>query len=133
MITTVIESAAQWNRAKLERKWTLGNQNISECTSYLHLGQLIDKYMKSTSRTISAAQKLKNSLMSILGPGLQPQGFNPITSHKLYKLICLPRALYGAELRCDMTASEIMILERSQKNSRIQQAHENTGIFSNDW
>ena len=109
------ESANQWNRLKTERKFTLGKQVVMETTSYVHLGQLIDKYLVTTARTISAAQKLKSSLMSILGPGLQPQGFNPITSHKLYKLICIPRALYGSELWTSLTANEVMILERSHR------------------
>ena len=119
------ETACQFKRLKLTRKWALGTNAVDETTKYVHLGLLINKYLMTKNRSIQTAQKLKSSLMSLLGPGIQPQGFNPVTSHKLYKLICIPRALYGSELWCDLTASEYLMLERAHRYSlkRLQGFH----------
>ena len=122
------ESPHQWAQVKEFRTWMLGPKPIAEVTSTTHLGFTINKYMKATNIVISAAQKLKGSMMSILGPGIQPNSFNPICCLKLYKLICLPRALYGSELWFNLSASDILIIERAHRFclKRMQGFHRST-------
>ena len=109
------ESARQWALIKPSRKWFLGDDEIDESSSCIHLGVLQDKYSNSSKNIISAAQKLKNTLMSVLGPGIQPAGFNPISSFKLYNSVCLPRALYACEIWDVKTEKDNMILERAHR------------------
>jgi len=109
------ETAQEWERLKDNRKWTLGPKPVNEAASHTHLGILQDKYRSSTKTAITAAQKLKKTLMSILGPGLQPHKFNPISSNRIYRTVCLPRALYGSELWCNLSQQNIKILERAHR------------------
>ena len=109
------ESPHQWAELKNSRTWMLGQNRIAEDCSSVHLGLIINKHRKSTNVAITAAQKLKASLMSIVGPGLQPHYFNPVCAFRLYKLVCISRALYGSELWTNLTDSDLLILERAHR------------------
>jgi hypothetical protein len=62
-------------------------------------------------RTAEAAKKLRCSFISVIGPGMTLNGWNPLTSLKLYKQICLPSALYGCELWHHISGPKVKELE----------------------
>ena len=109
------ENAREWYRLKPLRTWRLGNKTVMEVSDCVHLGIIQDKFCQSSKRTIAAVQKLKSTLMSILGPGIQPAGFNPISSFKLYQSVCIPAALYGSEIWDSPSEKERMMLERAHR------------------
>ena len=83
--------------------------------SYKHLGILLSTTGNSRDKVQEACKKGKASFMSLAGAGVRPHGLNPITCSKLFKLIVLPRSLYGCELWNQLPQFCIQQLERMQR------------------
>ncbi len=134
MIDTVEEYAHQWryeinatkskilvfggrkkqNSKTSETMWTLNGKCIEASSQEKHVGILLDTSFKSHNRTKEACRKGRNTLMSLLSIGTKGDGINPIFSARLLKSIVLPRTLYGAELWNNISANEMIVLERMQ-------------------
>ena len=83
--------------------------------SYKHLGIILSTTGNSRDKVQEACKKGKASFMSLAGAGVRPHGLNPITCSKLFKLIVLPRSLYGCELWNQLPQFCIQQLERMQR------------------
>ena len=93
----------------------MGRSCISQVCSYKHLGILLSTTGNSRDKVQEACKKGKASFMSLAGAGVRPHGLNPITCSKLFKLIVLPRSLYGCELWNQLPQFCIQQLERMQR------------------
>ena len=93
------------------RTWSLGNDLVQECETYMHLGVLFHKEMDLTSIVKECSNKLRKTLLSIVNCGIFEGGLHPLTAKHLYETIVLPRALYGCELWSSLNSSEINTLE----------------------
>ena len=62
-----------------------------------------------------ASRKGKASFMSLLGPGVRPNGLNLAKCISLYNVIVIPRALFGCKVWNQLKSQDILILERMQR------------------
>ena len=99
----------------LQRTWKLGDNLVKEATEHTHVGIHLQTTNSLQTSTSQACQKLKSSLISILGPGITFNGWNPLTAKHLYETVCLPTALYGCELWYNLTKSQIHNLEIARR------------------
>ena len=98
------------------RQWWIGDSQIPESNIYKHVGVLLStSKISSSTRTYEACKKLRNTFISIIGTGLHPREMNPITCKKIYKSICIPRALYGCELWTQISKKEMIMLESAHR------------------
>ena len=67
--------------------------------------------MKNTELILTSCQKMRSSFFSLIGSGLRPSTTSPLTLLKLFKTVCIPRALFGCELNSNLSQSELNMLE----------------------
>ena len=105
------ESLSRHNRLSKNRHWKLGEDPVSENTEHRHVGILLSTTLKNTEKISVACQKMRSCFFALVGSGLKPGTTSPLTLLKLFKSVCLPRALYGCELMTNLTRSETNMLE----------------------
>ena len=110
------------------RIFNLGNENIAEVATYVHLGIKTDSYLSNKIIVEDSCHKLRGTYLSIVNSGISPSCLNPITSKIFYTSIVIPKALYGSELWSDLTRSDINLLDRAHKFclKNMQSFHPNT-------
>ena len=90
------------NRAKAcnkkVRKFILYGNEVEQVSEGTHVGIILNTSGDNTQRTANAVSKMRGSLMSIVGSGINPAGMSCLTAVKLYNSIVLPRGLHSAEL-----------------------------------
>ena len=109
------ESTQKHKLLSKHRIWTIGGIAIPQVTEYRHVGVDLTADLSTSSRTESCAKRLRSLFMSILGPGVLPIGMNPITAKKILFGVCIPSALYGCELWCQIPNKDHIMLERAQR------------------
>ncbi len=80
-----------------------------------HVGFILDAKWNSWERTLHSCSTLRALTMAMVKSGVHSQGLNPITCSKVLRSMFLPRALFGCELWCDMSCTELLALERAQR------------------
>jgi hypothetical protein len=100
----------------LSRIWHLGQEVVSEATTYVDLGVLSDKYGDLNEATNLACSNMRKTFFSLVESGLHRGCIHPLTSRKIYVSIILPKALYGCELWNNITASQTVSLERAHRH-----------------
>ena len=105
------ESLSRHNRLSKNRHWKLGEDPVSENTEHRHVGILLSTTLKNTEKISVSCQKMRSCFFALVGSGLKPGTTSPLTLLKLFKSVCLPRALYGCELMTNLTRSETNMLE----------------------
>jgi len=91
-----------------------GDQVIKQTASFVHLGISNCFNTKIKERISCRLQKAKNAFFSMASQGVYAQGINPLLSADLYSKVVVPIALYGSELRSNMTATELNTISRFQ-------------------
>ena len=81
------------SKATSNRKWFLGNSNVSEVTSHTHCGVLLNTDRSNIHVTKTLCRKGRGIMLSIMNSGFC--NANPITNCKLYKSVVLPSTLFG--------------------------------------
>ena len=76
---------------------------------------MLNKTLDAKDIVENACQKGRGSFMAVVGFGAREDALNPLTAAKVYKQVVLPSTLYGAELWCNLTASQTLDLERTQR------------------
>ena len=107
------ESSSAFSRTR--RQWYLGDDEVLERTSYVHLGIECKKEMTVKNGIIQASSKIRQNYFWLLNSGIDGKNLHPLTLKKLYEMIVLPRALYGCEFWHNMTHDEVLMLERSHR------------------
>ena len=107
------ESSSAFSRTR--RQWYLGDDEVLERTSYVHLGIECNKEMTVKNGIIQASSKIRQSYFWLLNSGIDGKNLHPLILKKLYEMIVLPRALYGCEFWHNMTHDEVLMLERSHR------------------
>lgn len=107
------ETLAEHKRLSPQRFWTLGTSQVTERTEHTHVGISINIKLKPNIQEVAKA--IRCSFVSIVGPGLSLNGWNPLISIKLYRQMCLPSACYGCELWGPLSAQDTKLLERSHR------------------
>ena len=97
------------------RSWTLGTDTVIETDHYIHLGVNVNKYLNFSDNVSNSCKKIRSSLLSLVNVGLHPNGLRSMTSHKIYKCIVVPKALYGCELWPSLSKSKQMQLEQAHR------------------
>ena len=97
------------------RMLTMGDDIVKEDIIYKHLGISLNKSLSIDDNVKEAASKIKGTFLSLVNSGIHDQGFNPITSRRIYKTVVLPKALYGCELWHTLLPKHIDLLEKSHK------------------
>ena len=113
--TVVVYNESESDFRRSNRVWKLGEAAIEEGTSYKHLGIHCDKFLSLDENVMSAATKLKSTLLSLSNCGLHENGLNPLTSEHVYKTIVLPKALYGWELWNSLFPKHLNMLEGAHR------------------
>ena len=97
------------------RTWILGQNLISEKTSYNHLGITLNKYLNFNDNIVTSCRKLRSTLLSLVNVGLHPNGLNPLTAFKIYKSVVIPKALYGCEIWPPQSRTKQLQLEQAHR------------------
>ena len=105
------ETLSRHKRLSSKRKWKLGNDSVCEKTEHKHVGIILSTTMKNTELISTSCQKMRSSFFSLIGSGLRPSTTSPLTLSKLFKTVCIPRALFGCELNSNLSQSELNMLE----------------------
>lgn len=100
---------------KSNRTWLLGDALVAEGVEYKHLGVICNKYMSIDENIKVACNKIKSTFLSLINSGIYEDGFNPLTSKRIYNSVALPKALYGCELWSNLQSSQLMSLERAHR------------------
>ena len=98
--------------AKSKRVWRLGANFVNESVSYCHLGIAFNKYGKTVDNVKLICKRIKSTYLSLANSGILADGLHPYTSLKMYRSIVLPKALYGSEMLCSMTDTDVLKIER---------------------
>ena len=100
----------------VHRNWYLGSDPVSECENYTHLGINFSKYLDLSENIKDANSKIRGTFLSLQSVGVgYENGLHPFTSRKIYRSVVLPKSLYGCEIWYNLTASDILYLERSHR------------------
>ena len=110
-VVTFNESKQSYSRCS--RVWSV--QDIPEKEEFVHLGLICSKYSNSTTSVKHIDRKLRCTCFGLIKKGLHRHGLNPLTSHRIYKSIIIPRALFGCELKPSLTRRDSLTLERSHR------------------
>ena len=113
--TILVYNESESELRSSNRVWQLGDAYIEEGTSYRHLGIQFDKYLSLYENVKSASDKLKSTLLSLANCGIHEGGFNPLSSKHIYKIIVLPKALYGCELWNNLFPVHLHMLELAHR------------------
>ena len=114
--SVIVYNETKYEYLRSDRKWLLGNSVIEEEESYRHLGVITNKYLKLKLSIKDSADKLKGTFLSLVNSGIfYDNSLHPITSRKIYNSVVLPKALYGCESWCPLTASNLLTLERAHR------------------
>ena len=76
----------------------MGESEVSESTTYTHLGVPCDKYHQLDGNVQICCTKLRQTYFGINEYGINHKALHSLTMKKLYNTSVLPRALYGSEL-----------------------------------
>ena len=71
--------------------------------------------MKKTERILNASQKMRSSVLALVGSGMTPSTTSPLTRLRLFNSVCIPRSLFGCELMNDLTITELDMLETTYR------------------
>lgn len=93
----------------------LGIDNVPTKSQVKYAGTLIDVSMKTTERTENACAKLKRNLHSLYTIGLNRSGMSTLTNTTIWKRVILPTAMYSCETWGKLTATELEMLEQTQR------------------
>ena len=99
----------------VNRSFKLGNCTLQETKEYTHLGVLCDPFMSNKGNVDRACTRLRGTILSLKGSGLNPDTLNPLTMRTIYNSVVLPKGLYGSELWSCLSHTEILKLERSHR------------------
>ena len=105
------ESPSEHKRLSKSRDWKLGNESVLELDEHKHVGVMLSTSFKHTKRTLNATIKLRKTFFSIVGAGINPSNTCPLTTLRLFKSVCIPRALYGCELWTCLSSTDLQMLE----------------------
>ena len=92
----------------------LYGKEVEQVTQYVHVGIPLNSTI-NTNRAKDVATKMRGCLMGIIGSGINVSQIGCTTATKLYKYIVLPRCLYGTELWCGITKTDIAKLHISHR------------------
>ena len=95
----------------MSRRWLLGDAAIREVDETHHLGILRSVSPSSVDRTNERASAARSAFFALNAVGSRFGCLHPLTSLKLYQVLCLPIMLYGAEI-WSFTKTELLLLER---------------------
>ena len=112
------------------RKWNVGDSICSEVESHVHCGILLST-SSSLQRTKEACRKGRGVMMAICNMLNESKEMNPLTCLKLYHTVVLPSATYGCELWCNLTKTEKLMLERTQRFCAKKMQHFGRRTHSN--
>ena len=107
------ELASAYNRS--QRQWFLGNDELREGVEYKHLGITVSKDMKVKQNVSESASNIRKIFFGLVSSGFSEMQLHPLTLKRIYESIVLPRALYGCELWGNLSQSDSLLLERSQR------------------
>jgi len=93
----------------------MGESEVSESTTYTHIGVPCDKYHQLDENVQICCTKLRQTYFGINEYGISHKALHSLTMKKLYNTIVLPRALYGSELWNELQEKHISSLERAHK------------------
>jgi hypothetical protein len=105
------ETKAKHMKNRMARKWFLGEKAIVEGLTAKHVGVHLNTDRKHNISVEKASQCGRKAFLGLVGAGVRPRGLNPITSSRLYKVIVLPRFLYGCELWTNLSQKNLIQLE----------------------
>ncbi len=92
-----------------------GEKTITTSDNVTYAGTLIDVSRKTINRTENACKKLKKNLHSLYKIGVNRDDLPSVTNNIIWKRIILPTALYACETWGRLTATEIDLLEQTQR------------------
>ena len=98
-------------RERMSRWWLLGDAAIREVDETHHLGILRSVSPSSLDRTNERASAARSAFFAFNAVSSRFGCLHPLTSLKLYRALCLPIMLYGAEI-WSFTKTELLLLER---------------------
>lgn len=109
-------------------EWLMNGRNIEEVDEIMHVGIKLSNTFKSKNRTHEMCSRGRSQMGALSAVGVHGHGLNPLTSSHIWEKVTLPSILYGSELWNNLTHSEILELERTQKFAakRIQGFHRRT-------
>ena len=67
--------------------------------------------LKTPKKIMISCTKMSSTLFAVIDSGLKPTSTSPLTLLKLFKTICIPRALFGCELMSNLSRTEMNVLE----------------------
>lgn len=105
------ESTKSYNSLKNRRVWWLNDCSIKVQQSCEHVGMILTGDGSQKEQCDVAAKKGKEVVSCLLSCGIRPGGLNPICGVELWRTVGLARMLYGCELWCNMSKSDIYKLE----------------------
>ena len=97
------------------RNWLLGNDYISETSSYCHLGVLSDKNMQLDKAVQECCLKLRRTFFSLNDCGIGRKHMHPMQLKYIYEAVVLSKALYGCELMNELNDTQLLLLERAHR------------------
>jgi len=97
------------------RNWKMGSQEVDECEEYTHLGIVCCRTMDSTNIISQACAKIRRTYFSFAEFDIYRETIHPLTCKRLYESLVLPAALYGCEVWNNLTANQILKLERAHR------------------
>ena len=105
------ETTRAWNSLKKSRKWLLYGKPIAEDSTIEHVGIILSGSFSGNVQTAEAVAKGREVVSSLMTAGIPLGVINPICGRFIWHSIGLPKMLYGAELWCQLTNTNILSLE----------------------
>ena len=105
VVMVIGESASSQSAARETRSWSFGDAALREADEQHHLGVLRSVYNSSIHRTNERASAYRCAFYALNSVGSRFEHLHPLTSLRLYRSLCIPILLYGADLWC-MTKSQ---------------------------
>ncbi len=108
------ESKRKNSLNKCKRTFTLGAINIEEVDHYMHVRIELCSYMSSKDRTVTMCNRGNKILAGLTVIGVRTNNVIPTISLSLWRKLGLTSMLHGAETWCNISQTEITMLERTQ-------------------
>ena len=101
-------------RSREPQSWSLGQHEIEESTSAIHLG--IHRDNKRNFNILDRIQTGRRALYSLMGAGLHGKhGISPVISGKMYQTFVRPKVIHGLEA-VQLNNKEKKLLENFECN-----------------
>ena len=93
----------------------IGDGRLVLRNKYTHLEIVCRKKMDMKVNVTEAASQIRRIFFGLNSSSFSEQDLNPLTCKRIYETVIFPKALYGCELRWNISQTDMLLLERSHR------------------